>query len=129
MAKFKKVATLCLALLMGCAVGMFATACNDDEVSSTPTNSEQTEVTDAYKFVVVYEDGTPAVGMQVQICKGTEVCLAPVATDAQGVSVVKTTFGEFAYDIHILNLPTGYTFNPEKTPATYGEVKITLKAA
>ena len=67
--------------------------------------------------------------MQVQICKGTELCLAPVATDANGKAEVSTgTYGEYAYEIHILNLPSGYTFSPATTPATYGEVVITLTA-
>ena len=130
MEKIKNIATFCLTFLLSFSIGAFATACNEEETSSSHStssaSSEQTETQNAYTFTVVYQDGTPAEGMMVQICKGNDLCLAPVSTNAQGIAVVETSFGEFEYDIHILNLPTGYTFSPEKTPATYGEIVITL---
>lgn len=128
---FKKLASLCLAIGLTLGLGAFA-ACGDGNNSSSSSSSSSSSApaeATGYKFTVKYADGTAAVGMQIQICKGTDICLAPVATDANGVAEVTTgTFGEYAYEIHILNLPSGYTFSPTTTPATYGEVVVTLTA-
>lgn len=147
MKTFKKLAIFATALILALSFGAFA-SCGDGNTSSpaesSPEESSIVEVTDAYKFIVKHADGTPAVGYAIQLCLGMEFCMAPADTDANGVAIVNPADyqkGADAYDIHVLipNGNGGYEtdaqynyvyaeFNESATtPATYGEVTLTLK--
>lgn len=96
-----------------------------DSVNDTP------ETATAYEFTVVDENGAPIVNVGVQLCLGEDSCLHPVFTDANGKATVTPPNGENTYDIHLLGLSSDYTFDNDahKTPATYGEVTVTVQSA
>ncbi|MBQ7830495.1 MAG: hypothetical protein IJ393_00290 [Clostridia bacterium] len=184
MNKFKKLATLCMALVFSLGLTAFA-ACGTDTssnkesssaVSSSSVSSEKESassesasesssanssvdssssedvqpVDGAYVFVVKHADGSPAVGVGVQLCTATQCIEHFPKTNAAGVSVFKVSEQQLegapataqAYTIHIVELDEyGYpAYNDDytemleyeidgvnTTPTEYGVVYITLK--
>ena len=107
---FKKVATLAMALLFACGLGVFAACDNsgDSIVSDNSTTSETSKDYTAYQFVVLNADGTKAAdGYQVQLCNVNEdgslgSCLQPIAI-ANGVCVYTNVTEKGIYEAHVLN--------------------------
>ncbi len=115
---------LTAALLCGGAATMASCSRKNDD----PAANEQVDYSQikAYKVKVVDPDGKPVAGVRVQICKG-EDCMQPIATGADGVAVLEykgAAYPEAIYEIHLQNVPDGYTFDNTKykTPATYGDI-------
>lgn len=85
-----------------------------------------------YTFRVVLGDTSqPAVGVQVQLCKGDDFCMMPVGTDSEGKAVYALgENGYDVYDVHIIegSLPEGYTFDNTsvKTSVKTHEYTLTL---
>ena len=78
-----------------------------------------------YAVKVVYPDNTPAgKGILVQWCIG-EICLTPVATNANGVAGYD--IDEDNYYIHIENIPAGYTYDPNAYVSTPNNKVIEIK--
>ncbi|MBQ8323463.1 MAG: hypothetical protein IJX91_05805 [Clostridia bacterium] len=146
MSKIKKLISLLAATTL--CFGMCAlTACGGDD-SSTPsvsnTESSDTgsneEISDAYVIYVKNSDGTPATNVRVQLCKGLEFCLGqlPELVDENGKVVIKPSDSELngvacgadEYDIHIwsgdMTNELEYEETDKKTPATYGEITLTI---
>lgn len=113
---------LCLCL---CACGETAqtpTTDGQSTMSTPPAESEGPEITGpsgtdpvpnyegyAYTVEVIYDDGSPAEGVFVQICAG-ETCV-PVATDANGIAAFANTIsgdGELTAKIMESTIPEGY---------------------
>lgn len=119
--------------LLGGAVAFTACGNTSDSTgtsaSTSASASSEEEETNGYKFTVLYPDGTPVVGVQVQLCKGDDFCLMPVGTNDAGYALVKCDAD--VYDIHLLNVPSGYTFDKDafKTGAAYEEITLRLVAA
>lgn len=85
---------------------------------------------EAYTFIVKNADGTAATDVQIQLCNLNEdgVCDAPVDVDENGEAEVVPTWGEGEFEIHVLKNNKQVEFDgAEKTPATFGEIEITLK--
>ncbi len=147
MKNMKKWAIFMTALSLAFSFGAFA-ACGGGNVdssestpteSSTPTQSNPQEQ-NAYTFIVKHADGTPAVGYGIQLCKGDSCLPSLPATDASGKAVVSCVAD--VYDIHVC-IPDlengGYMYDESynmvyadfneatTTPATYGEITLTLK--
>ena len=106
-------------------------ASNSAGTSASDSVSDTPETATAYEFTVVDENGAPIVNVGVQLCLGEEFCLQPVYTDANGKATVTPPNGEDIYDIHLQDLSDEYTFDNDahKTPATYGEVTVTVQSA
>ena len=133
MKKFKKLATLGLALMFTCGFGAFAASCGGDETSDN-SSSEFVIPENVYVFKVVDQNGDPVEGVVVQLCKST--CEFTDKTNADGLTIYAGTAEEKAtdYDIHV------YTGNPmagesseliphtgaEKTPTAFSKTEIVL---
>ena len=96
-----------------------AAACAEtapDEAEAVYTN---------YTFTFTDQFGAPVEGVIVSVC-GALFC-APVISDADGIAVFE---GEpFAYEVHILALPEGYSFEPAQdfmTEEVYGNMDFVL---
>lgn len=130
MKKFKKLATLGLALMLSFGFGAMASSCFGDGSESSSSTSEASKTYTAYEFVVKNADGSAATGY-VQLCIGTNTCYNPVAVDAEGkVTYNPDSFpGAGVYDIHFLNASYAQVSfdGPSQTAATYGEYVLTLK--
>ena len=88
----------------------------DDTGNNNPGNTDKPEENDNYEVKVLYFDGTPAKSdtkIKVQVCTATG-CQFPVAIDDTGVAVLEG-LADDTYYIHLQNVPTGYTYNPNLT--------------
>ncbi|MGM9681901.1 MAG: hypothetical protein ACI3XR_10415 [Eubacteriales bacterium] len=149
----KKHKKLLLSLAVLCLTTMVLASCGGGE-GNTTTKSDSTQTTTtaavtpgasttnpatspdpstdekAYVFTVVCGDtNQPVSGAQVQICKGDEFCLMPVATDSDGKANYVLTggndYGE--YDVHIIGgIPEGYTFDNASVKTTADTHNYTL---
>ena len=155
MNKFKKLATLCMALMLSVGVSVFA-ACNNSASSSEDVSSdvesvevssevesegeEEAEPTDCYKLIIVDEEGNPIPNVQIQLCEAENpsVCFMPIKANADGIcyygngmmtiaNMELSGFSAGAWEIHVLD--AGYTLDRTVTPTTYGEVSVVLKAS
>ena len=152
MSKIKKLISI-LASAVLCFATFALVACNGDESSSTPVNTESSdtgssdtgssdtgsedEELNGYVFIVKNADGTPATNAKVLICKGEEGCLGqPTPVDQNGKLTIKPSdytlggvvCGEYEYDIHLyLNYTEiEYEETNKKTPASYSEITLTI---
>ena len=130
MKKFKKFATFCLAALFTFGVATLAASCGKDK---DDTNSSTAYSKECYTFIIKGADGNPMEGVNVQLCdtENNGACDMPKATNANGVVEYTPVWGEGEFDIHLWNsaMSSEYTFTgAEKTPATYGEIILTISA-
>lgn len=153
MNRFKKLATLCIALLLGVGAAAFA-GCGGNKTSesaSVETNStssgsasasDNEQTAEAYVFTVLNADGTPA-NVAIKLCEMTTgICYMPVNTDENGVVVYDKVPDKGVYEIQILaideegNLAMDEEFNnivlefegEANTPDEYGAITLKLKA-
>lgn len=98
----KSLIIACLVACMTVCLGIFAAACTDGDDDKFP---ESVSVT------VLLEDGTPAVGVTVQLCAtgANGLCLEEKKTNEQGVATIEIPddLGK-DYEVHILKLDTVY---------------------
>jgi hypothetical protein len=122
-------------ILFTMALGLCFTAAacggDTDETSNTQSSVEQT--TEGYTFIVLNADGTPAQGVNVQLCVlgNAAACYMPIATDASGKVIYNPMGfpGAGEYEIHLfdLNMSALEFTGPVSTPTVYGEITLTLK--
>ncbi len=94
----KKLATICLALMMCLGLGAVFTACDDES-----SNGSGQTVTATYTFQVLKQDNTPAIGYKLQLCTTDGVsCLLPVEVSADGTLSYSITDASVAYEIHVM---------------------------
>ncbi len=97
------------------------------EIAQAPT--ELPEGYGAYSITVVDEAGAPVAGAMVQVCDAETCQVLP--TDDNGQLVFQQP--AYAYEIHILTLPEGYTIEEGKESAVMpqegGELTFTVKKA
>ena len=87
----------------------------------TPTENP---VDDRYSVKVVYPDNTPVTsGVTVQWCEG-EMCFLPQSVNNDGVAYIELEDGE--YYIHLNNVPSGYTYNPNAYTTSADNKNITI---
>ena len=135
----KKILALALCLVMVLALAACGETQNPEITTGTtaaPTVEATTEATTeavekpSYKITVVAEDGTPFVGLVVQLCND-EGC-NPAVTDANGTATVTVMEYRDDYHCNVTNLPEGYEYAGEATEFYFEngatEVTITLKA-
>ena len=143
MKTFKTLAIFATALTLALSFGTFA-ACGGDKDnsssnSSSPTESSTIETNEnVYTFIVKNADGIAAQNVSVQLCTykadgvTIDACYAPVAVDANGISVYEPQGGfpgAGIYEIHLLDdMNNAIEFDgPTQTTAEYGEITLTLK--
>ncbi|MBQ5801885.1 MAG: hypothetical protein IIW27_02500, partial [Clostridia bacterium] len=87
----------------------------------------ETPAETTYTIIVLYPDGTPAVGVMVQACNDTNCYpFLPNATDANG-SATKTLATDSTLVAKLMGeAPAGYTANAEGYPFVNGVATITL---
>lgn len=113
---------------------------SDTQVKDTQVVVEDTQVVESevaesevvedgkveYCVTVVDEEGTPFVGVMVQMCK--DLCV-PAVTDGEGVA--RFSLEEDYYDVKVTTLPEGYTYSGEEEVFHFEEgtleLTITLK--
>ncbi len=104
---FKKLATICTALILSLGLGAAFAACDGNEGgNSLPQNSSQADTSVKYNFYVVKADGTPAVGYGIQLCKRKAngelgSCLNAVGVGADGTAKVSIDDTTLIYVIHV----------------------------
>ncbi|MDE7168375.1 MAG: hypothetical protein K2O28_05975 [Clostridia bacterium] len=111
----KSLITACLVICMTVCLGIFAAACTG---GSEGGDGGETTLPTSVSVTVLLDDGTPAVGVSVQICTvsddgtaNTANCKLPKATDAQGVATIdiaKTDGNNF--EVHVLSIPDTYAY-------------------
>ena len=157
MKKFKKLATLCMALVFSAGLAVFA-ACGSDTSSSeasssavsssssssaasSSSSSDAQSEANAYVSMVKNADGTPAKDFCVQLCTADmSFCLQPVNADANGKVVYPCDAAEYVIHIYAID-ENGQIKMDDKfenisyeidgsdvTPATHGVINLTLKA-
>ena len=119
--------TFAVCLLTACGGGTTSSsASTDTSVSSTVETSSSEENATAYTIIVKYENGTPAEGINISLCEGTN-CLTPAATDANGVVVFEVDPAN--YHITLAQAPiSGYEWPDVYTGESYGTTTIILIA-
>ena len=132
----KKLAILAISLTLCLGAGALTTACggNDSSSSSVSSVESSTETTtNAYTFIVLNKDGTPAANVNVQLCTLGDgaSCFMPILTDANGkVEYTFDGFTEGEYEIHLFDstMATVLKFDgPTTTTATFSTITLTLK--
>ena len=119
--KTKKLFALTIAL----AAALSLTGCggsSSNSASSVPENPGN-----VYRVITVDESGAPVEGVAVQLCSD-QMCLM-AETSSDGIATFEQEEG--TYTVHIYKVPEGYAEDKTEYPApeTYGDVKVTLKAA
>ncbi len=76
-----------------------------------------------YRVTVQYPNGTPASGVTVQWCSQTN-CFLPVAVNSEGYAEIALEDG--TYYVHIDNIPSGYTYNPNAHTTTIDNKHLTI---
>ncbi len=132
MKNFTKMIAMVMALCL-IAVGFAACTPNDGESSTDTTAAPTTTKAEviAYYFTVVLADTKePVADVQVNVCKGADFCLLPMATDAAGKVTYDYITEYGVYDIHIdaETIPEGYSFDNDafKTSADVFEYTLEL---
>ena len=100
----------------------------DNKTPDIPTSGEQQtqpEQSDNYTVKVVYPDNTPVSGgVKVQWCTG-DICLVPVKVNENGIA--ENDIDDDNYYIHISNIPSGYTYDPNAYTANADNKNIEIK--
>ena len=123
---------LFILLILTCTFALFA--CTNTTDPETPTPSVPTEETpieptetpvdDRYSVKVVYPDNSPVTsGVTVQWCVG-DMCFLPQAVNENGVAYIELEDGD--YYIHLNNVPTGFTYNPNAYTTSVDNKNITI---
>ena len=123
---------LFILLVLTCSIVLFS--CTNTETPTNPvtptvpteieTTPTETLVDERYSVTVVYPDNTPVTsGVTVQWCVG-DMCFLPQPVNASGVAYIELEDGE--YYIHLNNVPTGYTYNPNAYTTTADNKNITI---
>lgn len=94
-----------LGLLAVLACFSLASCGNDSKDKDNTPEATGLEVT------VLNPDNTPVTGVQVQWCSGN-LCMTPVAVNDKGVAVLQEYDKTKDYNVHVLRVPEGYTYNP-----------------
>ncbi len=110
------VIALSVLVLAGCG------GSSSNSASSVPENPGN-----VYRVITVDESGAPVEGVAVQLCSD-QMCLM-AETSSDGIATFEQEEG--TYTVHIYKVPEGYAEDKTEYPApeTYGDVKVTLKAA
>ena len=128
MKTMKKLATVCMALMLAFGVGAFAACDKDNSSDSSPVENPMEQT--GYKFKVVDQNGNPVEGVVIQLCLNT--CECSEKTDANGLVAYEGADGEAVYEIHVCsdNPMFGGTIyehtGATHTPATYNDDAIVL---
>ena len=95
--------------------------------SSNSASSVSENPGNVYRVITVDESGAPVEGVAVQLCSD-QMCLM-AETSSDGIATFEQEEG--TYTVHIYKVPEGYAEDKTEYPApeTYGDVKVTLKAA
>ena len=142
----KKLAILAMSLTLCLGTSALVTACggNNDSSSSSvassvessttsSTESSAEATTNAYTFIVLNSNGSPAENINVQLCMlgNGAACFMPMLTDASGkVEYTFDGFVEGEYEIHLFDstMTTSLEFDgPTTTTATFSTITLTLK--
>ena len=129
----KKLAIFATALTLCLGASALVTACKDGDNSSSSSVESSVEATaNAYTFIILNKDGTPAKDVNVQLCTpgAGGACFMPVLTDAAGRVEYTSTPGEGEYEIHLFSadMATALEFDgPTTTTATFSTITLTLK--
>lgn len=103
------------------ALAFFAAAGSAEPASIAGTGELPGDECTAYTFTFADQYGDPVAGVIVSVCG--ELFCAPAVSGRDGVAVFE---GEPAvYEVHILALPDGYSFDMEQsftTEAAYGNL-------
>ena len=130
--------TLCLgasALVTACGGGSSSSSSTASSVESTTSSTQSSEEApaNAYNFIVLNSDGTPAKDVNVQLCMLGDgaACFMPMLTDANGkVAYAFDGFVAGEYEIHLFDstMTTALEFDgPTTTTATFSTITLTLK--
>jgi len=101
------------------------------EIAQAPTDApaDAPEGYASYTINVVDEAGAPVVGAMMQVCDASTCTVMP--TDENGQVIFQQT--AYAYEIHVLTLPAGYTVEEGNDsavmPVEGGELTFTVKKA
>ena len=151
MSKIKKLISI-LASAVLCFATFALVACNGDESSSTPVNTESSDTGDSdtgssdtsseeekelngYVFTVKNADGTAASNVFVQLCTinadgSLGSCFMPIMVNNGTVEYTFNGFTAGVYEIHLLasdcQTPLEYEETNKKTPASYSEITLTI---
>ena len=150
MSKIKKLISI-LASAVLCFATFALVACNGDESSSTPVNTESSdtgssdtgssdtgsedEELNGYLFTVNNADGTAASNVFVQLCTinadgSLGSCFMPIMVNNGTVEYTFDGFTAGVYEIHLLasdcQTPLEYEETNKKTPASYSEITLTI---
>ena len=111
------VIALSVLILAGCG------GSGSDSAASIPENPGN-----VYRVITVDESGAPVEGVAVQLCSD-QMCFMG-QTDADGIASFEQD-EDSAYTVHVYKVPEGYAEDATEypVPETYGDIKITLKAA
>ncbi len=120
MKKIIKASALLIAVIMAVMLAACGAGSGSSGIPENPGN--------VYRVIVQDESGAGVKGARVQFCSDIECTMAE--TDENGIA----SFGDFnegSYTVHVLTVPEGFEKDSSeyKTPETYGDVTITLKAA
>lgn len=147
--KLRVLLILCLVLCL-CVCGVVFVACNNtpsDPDTDKDDDTDTTKETVTYTITVEDEFGNPVVNgynsltnkeakVQVQMCIIEEngelgACLIPSEVNENGVGTIEVSDTSVQYEIHVLNLPLGYSYEEGtyKTEANVTEYFVTLNLA
>ena len=126
MKKFKKLASVLMALTLTFGFCGVMASCGGDDKPDTSSQQPQ----NAYTFTVLNKDGSAAADVKVQLCDpATGVCLTNMPVTDENGKATFTADKATTYDIHLWNLDTSVEYTVEgaqQTPATFGEVTVTV---
>lgn len=129
MNKFRRFLALMVVLCLGlCLAACGGGSANGGTTSGTEgSSSSTTESTDDgkvdYKVTVLYPDGTPAVGVAVQVCMD-DLCYSPATTDENGVATFRLTQID-GYKTKLAVAVEGYVWD-DYIYFAFGETEITI---
>ena len=133
----KKLAIFATALTLCLSASALVTACKDGDNSSSSSVESSAEnsveaTANAYTFIILNKDGTPAKDVNVQLCMlgNSGACFMPVLTDAAGRVEYTSTPGEGEYEIHLFSADMAKALEfdgPTTTTATFSTITLTLK--
>ena len=120
MKKMFKVSALLIAVIMVAMLAACGSGAGSSEIPKNPGN--------VYRVIVQDESNMGVKGARIQFC--SDITCNMVETDENGIAAFED-FDEGSYTIHVLTVPEGFEkdTSEHKTPDTFGDITITLKAA
>lgn len=79
---------------------------------------------DGYQCQILYRDGTPVSGVMAKYCT-EQTCFRPINVDSNGIAKADTLKDD-TYYVHVENLPSGYTYNPNAHQSTPTNKQIVI---